>query len=67
MGMPQGLTVLLILGCAYTKEASMAVLQEAQQAAERIRYLHPNNGQKLGPPVGELGKNWKKLRRKTIL
>ena len=28
------------------------------------RYLHLTNGLKLGPPVLELGKGWKKLRRK---
>jgi hypothetical protein len=36
----------------------MAALQEAQQAAERVkcRYLHPTNGQKPGTPGVELGK-----------
>ena len=44
----------------------MAALQEALQVAVciRCRYLHPNNGQKLGTPVVELGKGWKKLRRR---
>ena len=47
----------------------MAALQEAQQAAERVRcrYLHPTNGQKLLTPVVELGKSWKKLRRRVTL
>jgi hypothetical protein len=45
----------------------MAALLEAQQAAEgvRCRYLHPTNGQKLGTPVVELGKDWKIRRRAT--
>jgi hypothetical protein len=45
----------------------MTALQEAQQAAEsiRYRYLHPNSGQKLGTSVVELGKSWKKLRRRA--
>jgi hypothetical protein len=45
----------------------MTPLQKAQQAAERVRdrYLHPTNGQKLLTPVIELGKSWKKLRRKA--
>jgi hypothetical protein len=32
---------------------------------ERCRYLHPTNGLKLGTPVAELRKGWKKLRRVT--
>jgi hypothetical protein len=46
----------------------MAVLQEAQQAAERVRcrYLHPTIGQELMTLVVELGKSWKKLRRRAI-
>jgi hypothetical protein len=45
----------------------MAVLPEAQQAAEgvRCRYLHPTNGQKPGTPVVELRKGYKKLRRRV--
>jgi hypothetical protein len=45
----------------------MAALQEAQQAAERVRgrYLHPTNGQKHRTPVAESGKGWKKLRRRV--
>jgi hypothetical protein len=40
-----------------------------QQAAERVRcrYLHPTNEQKLLTPVAELGKSWKKLRRRATL
>jgi hypothetical protein len=47
----------------------MAALQKTQQAAERVRcrYLHPTNGQKLLTSVVELGKNWKKLRRRVTL
>jgi hypothetical protein len=47
----------------------MTALQKTQQAAERVRcrYLHPINGQKLLTPVVELGKSWKKLRRRTTL
>jgi hypothetical protein len=33
----------------------------------RYRYLHPTNGQKLLTPVVELGKSWKRLKRKVIL
>ena len=47
----------------------MTALQKAQQAVERVRfkYLHPNNEQKLLNPVVELGKSWKKLRRRVTL
>ena len=66
-GTLQGLTLLLMLWCAYGKEFSMAVLLEAQQAADldRSRYLHPTTGVMSGSPVAELGKGWKKLRRKA--
>ena len=66
-GRLQGLTLLLMLWGAYKHETSMTALQEAQQAAERLRcrYLHLTNGQKLGTPVVELGKSWKKLRRRA--
>jgi hypothetical protein len=39
------------------------------QAAERVkrRYLYLTNGQKLLTPVFELGKSWKKLRRRATL
>jgi hypothetical protein len=30
----------------------------------RFRYLYPSNGKKLLTPVVELGKGWKKLRRR---
>jgi hypothetical protein len=45
----------------------MAVLSEAQQASERVRYryLHRTNGQNLVTTVVELGKSWKKLRRRV--
>ena len=47
----------------------MAVLQEAHLAADggryRHRYLDPTNGLKLGTLVVELGKSWKKLKRRA--
>jgi hypothetical protein len=66
-GRPQGLTLLLMLWCAYRQKPIMTALWEAQQAAERVRcrYLQPTNGQKPGTPVAELGKSWKKLRRRA--
>jgi hypothetical protein len=47
----------------------MTILQKTQQTAERVRYryLHPTNGQKLLAHVVELGKGWKKLRRRVSL
>jgi hypothetical protein len=59
----EGLTLLLMLWCAYREEPSMTALQKTQQAAKRVRciYLQPTNGQKLMIPVVELGKSWKKL------
>jgi hypothetical protein len=47
----------------------MAALREAQQAAERVRcgHLHWSNGQKSETSVVELGKSWKKLRRRVTL
>ena len=55
-----------MLWCAYREEPNMATLQETQQAAKRARciYLYPTNGEKLESPVMELGKSWKKLRRR---
>jgi len=40
-----------------------------QQAAERVRcrYMHPTKEQKLLTPLGELGKTWRKLRRRATL
>jgi hypothetical protein len=32
---------------------------------ERSRYLHPTNGLKLGTPLVEFRKGWKKLRRRV--
>lgn len=53
----QNLTQLLILWCAYRQELSMAALQEAQQAAARVRcrHLDPTRRHKLGTPVVEFG------------
>jgi hypothetical protein len=47
----------------------MTALWKTHQAVERVRcrYLHPINGQKLLTPVVELGKSWKKLRRRVTL
>jgi hypothetical protein len=52
-----------------TKGSIMTALWKIQQAAERVRcrYLYPTNGQKLLTPVFELGKSWKKLRRRVAL
>jgi hypothetical protein len=60
-----GLTLLLMLWHAYKQGPIMT----AQQAAERIRcrYLHPTNRKNLVTPLVELGKGWKKLRRKVTL
>ena len=68
-GRHQGLTLLLRLCCAHKKEPNMTALQHTQQAAERIRsrHMHLTNGQKLLTPVVELGKSWKKLRRRVTL
>jgi hypothetical protein len=56
-----------MLWWAYRQAPSMAALQEAQQAADwdRCRYLHPTTVLKSGTFVLELGKSWKKLRRRT--
>ena len=47
----------------------MTALEKTQKTAEKVRcrYLHPINGQKLLTLVAELGKSWKKLRRRAIL
>jgi hypothetical protein len=47
----------------------MSALRKIQQAAKRVRcrYLHPTNGKKQLTPVVELGKRWKKLRRRVTL
>ena len=52
-GRPQGLTLLLMLWCAYKQGPIMTALQKAQQAAERVkcRYLHSTNEQNLVTPV----------------
>jgi hypothetical protein len=60
------MTLFLRLWGTHKKESSMTALQKTQQIAERVRcrYLHPTSGQKLLTPVVELGKSWKKLRRR---
>ena len=57
----QGLTLILLLWCAYRQEPRMA----AQKV--RCRYLHPIDGQKLGTHVVELEKSWKKLKKRVTL
>jgi hypothetical protein len=68
-GRPQDPTLLLRLWSTHKKGPIMSALWKTQQAAERVRcrYLHPTNGQKLLTPVVELGKIWKKLRRRATL
>jgi hypothetical protein len=68
-GRLQDLTLLLRLWGAHKNGPSMTALRRTQQAAERVRcrYLHPTNRQKQLIPVTELGKSWKKLRRRTTL
>jgi len=47
----------------------MTALQKTQQATERVRcrYVHPSNERKLPIPLVELGKSWRKLRRRVTL
>ena len=47
----------------------MTALWKTQQAAERVRcsYLYLINGQKQLTPVVELGKSWKKQRKRATL
>jgi hypothetical protein len=47
----------------------MNARQKIQQAAERVicRYFHPPYGQKLLTHVVQLGKTWKKLRKRVTL
>jgi hypothetical protein len=47
----------------------MTAFQNTQQAVEKVkdRYVHPINTQKLLIPEVELGKSWKKLRRRVTL
>jgi hypothetical protein len=58
-----------MLWCVYKQGPIMTDLWKAQHAAERVRcrYLYPTNGQKLVAPVVELGKSWKKLRKRETL
>jgi len=68
-GQPQDLTPLLRLWGIHKKESIMTALQKIQQAVERVRcsYVHPTNEQKLLIPLVELGKRWRKLKRKKTL
>jgi hypothetical protein len=47
----------------------MTALQKSQEIAERIRSrcLLSTSGKKLLTPVVELGKSWKRLRRRVTL
>jgi hypothetical protein len=62
----KGVSLSLRLWSTHKKGPVMTTFWKTQQAAERVRgrYLHPTNGQKLLTPVVELGKGWKKLRKK---
>ena len=48
---------------------NMTALQKTQQVAEdvRSRHLYPTNDQKLLTHVVDLGKCWKKLRRRATM
>jgi hypothetical protein len=60
----QGLTLLLMLWCAYRQEPGMAILWEALPEVDwdRNRYLYPTIGLKSGAIVVELGEGLKKLK-----
>lgn len=47
-------------------EAHVIVYMEKLLPFRVKEYLHPTNGEKLGTPVVELVKGWKKLRRRAI-
>jgi hypothetical protein len=66
-GRPHNLTLLLRLWRAHKKGPSMNIFWKTQQAAQKVRcrYLHPTSRQKQLTPVVELGKSWKKLRRRA--
>jgi hypothetical protein len=68
-GKSQGLPLLLRLWSTHKKGSSMTALWKTHQEAERVRswYLYPTNWQKQLTPVVELGKRWKKLRRRETL
>jgi hypothetical protein len=65
----KGVSLSLRLWSTHKKGPVMTTFWKTQQAAERVRgrYLHPTNGQKLLTPVVELGKGWKKQRRRLTL
>jgi hypothetical protein len=65
----QHITLLLMVCCAYKQEPNMADPGEAQKSPERIRCrnVNPTNVQKLVTSGVELGKCWKKLRRRVTL
>jgi hypothetical protein len=67
---PKPVTMTEAMECSQ-KEPITTALRKTQQAAERVpcKYLHPTSGQKLLIPVveKELGKSWKKWRRRETL
>jgi hypothetical protein len=50
-----------------TETDTITEAKECPQKGTTCRYLHPTNEQKLLTPVTELGKSWKKLRRRATL
>lgn len=63
-----GLTLFMMLWCAYRHRLSMVILREGQQMAdwERCRYLYAINGLQLRISIVELWKiEWKKIRTVT--
>ena len=62
-GRLQGL--FLMIFCAYRQELFSVRPNKQLTDPDRGRYLHSTNGQKPGTPVVELGKCWKKLRRRV--
>jgi hypothetical protein len=51
----------------HTKTEKTFLIKMFSAERVRCRYLHPTNGQKLVTSVVELGKSWKKLRRRVTL
>jgi hypothetical protein len=54
--------------CPTVGRGNMTIFQKTQNSKLKesvSRYLHPTNGQKLRIPAVELGKGWKKLKRRA--
>ena len=68
-GVPRPGIITEAMECSQRNEPLMTTLRKTQQTVETVkcRYLHPTNGQKKLIPVVELGKIWKKQRRRAIL